>query len=121
MWEVLVSYIKSYINWKIVNVIDRTNDYIISGRNLTQTIPSPLNDSVKRIGMTESQPAHYLILEKVFSLISITDKDTFIDVGCGQGRVLAYLIKKKVNYKISGVERRILSGTSDATFEDAAA
>lgn len=99
-----ISYIKSYINWKIVYAIDRINDYIISGRDLTRTIPSPLNDPVKGTGMTDSQPAHYLILDRVFSLVSITNKDTFIDVGCGQGRVLAYLIKKKADYKINGVE-----------------
>lgn len=99
-----IRYIKSYFNWKIVDAIDRINDYRTTGIDLTHTIPSPYYDPIKRIGMTNSQPTHYLILEKVFSYIEITDNDRFIDIGCGQGRVLAYLIKEGINCRISGVE-----------------
>ena len=54
--------------------------------------------------MTPSQPARYFILEKVFSHIELTPHDSFIDVGCGKGRILAYLLGKHCPCPIYGVE-----------------
>lgn len=60
--------------------------------------------------MTPSQPARYLILEKVFSHINMNSLDSFIDVGCGKGRVLAFLQGKHCPCTLYGVELSKIPG-----------
>ena len=37
-------------------------------------------------------------------LTALTENDSFLDVGCGKGRVLAYLVKIKAPCHITGIE-----------------
>lgn len=56
------------------------------------------------LGATGSQSTSYWALDKVFSDDVFTENDCFVDIGCGKGRVLAYLIRRKVPCKLSGIE-----------------
>ena len=54
--------------------------------------------------MTGSQSTHYSILKKIFDKVNIDESDSFIDVGCGKGRVLAYLVMHDYKCAITGIE-----------------
>ena len=60
--------------------------------------------------MTGSESTHYIVLHRIFSHVSLTEEDSFIDVGCGKGRVLAYLLKKRKPCKLFGIEINEISG-----------
>lgn len=47
---------------------------------------------------------HYCVLEELFRDSELTAEDSFIDVGCGKGRVFAYLLKCHFPGSITGVE-----------------
>ena len=96
--------LKNYLNWKIVHIYDLLIDKRVTGLDLTKTVPVPNVYYNKGIGMTESQPTKYLILKKVFSHIRLTESDTIIDVGCGKGRCIAYLISQRCPAQIYGIE-----------------
>ena len=64
----------------------------------------PLSNQNEIAGFTNTTSTEYSILEKLFSKINITNKDVIVDVGCGKGRVLAWLGNKKIQNKIIGVE-----------------
>ena len=100
--KITPSKLKNRFTWEIANIMDFIWDKKITGRNLTRTISSPI--TLVRKGGLDSQPARYLILEKVFSHISLSSSDSFMDVGCGQGRVLAFLVLQKCPCEIYGVE-----------------
>ncbi len=51
-----------------------------------------------------SQPSHYRLLEQVFRKAKFTAQDAIIDVGCGKGRILAYLTEQGVESQLTGVE-----------------
>ena len=96
--------VKRHIDFKVLDLIDAVKDIRVTGKILVKTESSPYFDEDKKIGMTPSQPARYLILEKVFSHLKITSHDFFIDVGCGKGRVLAFLQSKNCPCPLYGVE-----------------
>jgi SAM-dependent methyltransferase len=43
-------------------------------------------------------------LDKLIKQLSLSHKDVFVDVGCGEGRVLTYLYLRKFKGKLIGVE-----------------
>lgn len=86
------------------NFCDEVNDKRICGISLTKYVPSVFRDDENGVGMTGSQSTRYCILKEIFSHVEINDNDSFLDVGCGKGRVLAYLIKEKYGCKKSGIE-----------------
>ncbi len=104
MKKITIHKIKSHINWKTVEWLDDHYDQKVAGQSLTKTVPSICQDLKNGIGMTNSQPTHYLILQKVFKHVALTEEDVFIDVGCGKGRVLAFLLKQHCPCSIYGVE-----------------
>ena len=89
---------------KLLNFIDMLKDRHICGQSLVPYVPSIYRDNENGIGGTGTQSSHYIILNRVFSKVKITKDDAYIDVGCGKGRVLAFLIKKKYPCKLYGVE-----------------
>ena len=101
-------------SWKIhriiLNRMDALLDYKICGQSLTKYEKSVFRDDEKGVGMSGSQATHYLILKHIFDRVDIKDSDYFIDVGCGKGRVLAYLIKHGYKCSISGIEINVISG-----------
>ena len=56
------------------------------------------------MGGTGSQSTHYAFLKKIFRGAGLTASDVFMDVGCGKGRVLAFLIKEKCPCPLYGIE-----------------
>ena len=72
-------------------MIDAGRDRKISGMNLGVFVPTPF---AKSHGATGSQSAPYLGLAKVMEDFKPGPEDSFIDIGCGKGRVIAYLLSK---------------------------
>lgn len=81
--------------------LDAARDRKISGKNLGEFVPTPF---AKTHGATGSQSAPYLGLDVVLEDLDLSPDDSFIDIGCGKGRVIAYLLKKGCTCKITGVE-----------------
>ena len=88
----------------ILNKIDRFIDYRVCGRSLVKYVPSVYRDDENGVGMTGSQSTSYVILKRIFSHVTLTRQDVFLDVGCGKGRVLAYLLKSHAPCRLCGIE-----------------
>ncbi len=89
---------------KFWNAVDEVNDRKICGTSLVKLVPSLYQDEKRGVGMTGMQSTHYVILKRVFSHVHIKPDDEFLDVGCGKGRVLAFLTKEKCPCKLNGIE-----------------
>lgn len=76
-------------------------DKKICGMSLKRVIASKYRESH---GATSATATSYAVLSEVIDTKKINENSKFIDVGCGKGRVLAYLLNKKVNCKMVGVE-----------------
>ena len=98
------------IRGHIFYLIDFHYDMRICGQSLSRYIPSVYRDDKNGIGMTGTESTRYPILKKIFSNIQITEKDSFMDVGCGMGRVLAFCIKEKYPCSLNGIEINEISG-----------
>lgn len=106
-----IGSIRNSINRRILNAVDVSHDRKICGQDLTKYVPSVFRDDKNGIGMTGSQSTHYIVLKRIFSHVTISPDDFFIDVGCGKGRVLAFLLKERCPCKIHGIEINEISGT----------
>ena len=102
--------IRKRINNFILNRMDLLLDYKICGQSLSKYEKSIFRDDEKGVGMTGSQATRYLILKYIFDRVDIKDSDSFIDVGCGKGRVLAYMVNHGYKCSISGIEINEISG-----------
>ncbi len=99
--------LKKVYNWlqrKVVNTYDATIDRRITGQSLVKYVPSTDRDDANGVGRTGSQSTPYMVLKRIFSHVELKDNDSFLDVGCGKGRVLAYLVKIKTPCHITGIE-----------------
>ena len=94
----------------VLRAVDEANDRRICGQSLVKYVKSVYRDDANGVGMTGSQSTHYIILSRIFSHITLTEQDSFLDVGCGKGRVLAFLLKKRVRCRLYGVEINETSG-----------
>ncbi len=86
---------------KIADAYDSAWDRRICKKSLVKYVPSLYRESR---GATGSQSTRYWFLDDIFSGAEFADTDRFIDIGCGKGRVLAYMIKLGFKGKINGVE-----------------
>lgn len=80
---------------------DSKKDRKISGRNLGVFVPTPY---AKNYGSTGSQSVPYPGIAEVMKDLTLTKDDSFIDIGCGKGRVIAHLIDQGCPCKITGIE-----------------
>lgn len=94
----------------VLNRMDILLDLKICGQSLSRYEKSIFRDDKKGVGMTGSQATRYLILKHIFDKVDIKDSDSFIDVGCGKGRVLAFLVNHGYKCSISGIEINEISG-----------
>ena len=85
---------------KLVYLYDKSCDLKVCGRSLANTIPTKYSD----LGATNSQPSHWAVLKELFSDSRFSSEDKLVDIGCGQGRVIAFLIKNNFPGKIFGIE-----------------
>ena len=96
----MISPVVSISNW-VSCKRDARRDRKISGRNLGAFVPTPF---AERYGATGSQSAPYLGLDEVLKDLKLTTNDSIIDIGCGKGRVIAYLLDRGCPCKITGIE-----------------
>ncbi len=89
------------INNKILNVFDAIQDKKICGCSLVKYVPSLFRESK---GATGSQATRYCILDEIFKDEQFTPNDSFMDIGCGKARAIAYLLKNNFPGKLSGIE-----------------
>ena len=90
--------------------IDLYYDMRICGRSLSKYIPSVYRDDKNGIGMTGSQSTYYGVLKKIFKNVEIKKEDSFLDIGCGMGRVLAFCLKERYTCSINGIEINEIPG-----------
>lgn len=86
---------------KLVTFFDIQKDMKVCHKSLAKTVVS---EDREKTGATNSEPMRYWALDEVLGDLKFKADDSFIDVGCGKGRVLAYMIYKKHPCKINGVE-----------------
>lgn len=89
------------INSKILNFSDSIKDKKICGCSLVKYVPSLFRESK---GATGSQSTRYLVLDEIFKEEQFTPNDSFMDIGCGKARVIAYLLKNNFPGKLNGIE-----------------
>lgn len=92
------------ISSRLLNLEDGLADLRICGRSLVKSVPSIFRDDKKGIGGTNSSPTHYAFLKRIFRHVELRASDTLLDVGCGKGRVLAFLLAQKCPCRLYGIE-----------------
>ena len=90
-----------YVNgtFYIVKIIDKIHDIRLIGFDLTN------KREVEVEGAINYMPSRYWALDKIFKDAVFTPEDRFVDIGCGMGRVLAYLLEKNFPGHITGIEK----------------
>lgn len=86
---------------RITTAFDMLKDYKVCKCDLSQVIVS---DDTEETGANDSMPMRYWALDRALSDETFTAEDSFIDIGCGKGRVLAYMLLKKHPCRLTGVE-----------------
>lgn len=86
---------------RISCAFDAAKDKKICGSKLGVFVPTPYAASH---GATGSQSAPYIGLGKVLKGLYLARNDSFVDIGCGKGRVIAYLLSRGFQCSITGIE-----------------
>jgi SAM-dependent methyltransferase len=89
------------VSRKLSEIPDYFKDKKICGCSLVKYVPSLYRETM---GATGSQSTCYWVLDEMFKDAQFNESDRFIDVGCGKGRVLAFMIKQKYPCSITGIE-----------------
>lgn len=89
------------LSFRLSCKLDNKRDKEFCGKELGVFVPTPF---AKSHGATGSQSAPYPGLDIVLKDLILTPEDSFIDIGCGKGRVLAYLAGKGYTCTLTGVE-----------------
>ena len=89
---------------RIIRRIERITDMRICGELLGEYVPSIDRDEKNDIGGTGSESTFYALLHEIFSHVPLSSTDKLVDVGCGKGRVLAFLIGQRCCCEIYGIE-----------------
>lgn len=99
--KLFVAKVKGRIGKTIFNLYDLFLDYQICGCSLVKFVPTLWRESK---GSTASGSTHYHMLKVVFEHEDFRADDNLIDIGCGKGRVLAYLISAGFKGSLTGIE-----------------
>lgn len=83
---------------------DKKMDLKICGENLCEPVESVYRNDAEGVGYTGSYSTRYQTLDIVMQDVELTENDKFIDVGCGKGRVLSFLLGKNAKCSINGIE-----------------
>lgn len=92
------------VSSRTLNLMDSIIDRRICGLSLVPYVPSIFRNDKTGEGGTGTQSTHYVFLRQMFSDFVLRENDVFLDVGCGKGRILAYLIQAKCPCPLYGVE-----------------
>ncbi|MGE5416600.1 MAG: class I SAM-dependent methyltransferase [Acidobacteriota bacterium] len=76
-------------------------DYLYIGESLVEIVYS---EELMVTGAYQTQSTEYLALFHAFGKIKITESDVIVDVGCGKGRAILWLLKNRKVDKIFGIE-----------------
>ena len=87
------------ISYRIVKIIDGLRDIWYCGSLLAR------DQKVEVEGATAYSPTWYWALYEIFKDAEFTKDDSFVDIGCGEGRVLLWLIKNGFPGQITGIEK----------------
>ncbi len=90
--------------------MDSRRDRRICGQSLVKYVPSVYRNDAEGLGGTGSHSTNYVVLKRIFSHVVLTAQDVFLDVGCGKGRTLAFLVDEKAPCKLWGIEINEISG-----------
>ncbi len=101
-WLLKVIYILG--SRKILNFHDWFVDRRICGRSLVKEVPNISGDEKKETGGTGTQSTSYACLKRIFSHVELSPSDKLMDIGCGKGRVLAFLMNQKRPCELYGIE-----------------
>ena len=97
----LVRFYNSRVK-RINDARDVRHDKELTGISLGSYVPSEHREDK---GATGSESTPYFALRTMLGAEQFSDSDVFADIGCGKGRVLAYMAgEKKFGGKIRGVE-----------------
>lgn len=86
---------------KLAQFCDSRKDKKICDCSLVKYVPSLYRETM---GATGSEATCYWALDKIIGDIAFDESDSFIDVGCGKGRVLAFMQSKGYPCKLTSIE-----------------
>ena len=89
------------LSMRITHFFDGQKDKRICGCSLVKYVPSLYRETM---GATGSESSCYWALDRIFAGQNFDANDSFIDVGCGKGRILAYMAAKKYPCALTGIE-----------------
>ena len=97
---------RAYVSFcrRILRVHDWVLDRRICGVSLGKVILDKCGDEENQIGGTGTESSPYIYLKHIFSHVQLSASDRILDVGCGKGRVFAFLIREKCPCSIDGIE-----------------
>jgi SAM-dependent methyltransferase len=78
----------------------RREDRRIGGASMDGIRPSRF----RALGAEATQSSDYRCLDRMMRQLDLAPRDVFVDVGCGEGRVLTYLYLRKFRGRLIGVE-----------------
>ena len=91
-------HVYASITCRIVRFLDGKRDLHICGCSLKSIYATNIEGGNRYYGTC------YWALEDIFADSEFTKEDSLVDVGCGQGRLFAYLIEQHFPGKITGIE-----------------
>ena len=98
--KALLSKVKSVLFRWVYWLRAQWEDRKYGGVSINSTIPTRFADS----GAKSTQSTNYIWLDKMFQSLPLKQDAVFVDVGCGEGRVLTYLYNKGFRGKMTGIE-----------------
>ena len=96
IWHMSLAFLPAHLyKFYAIRRDKRYGGIAVNGR-----IPSKYKD----LGANGTQSSDYRCMRKVFRTLPLRPDDVFIDVGCGEGRVLTYLHEKGFRGREIGIE-----------------
>ena len=87
------------ISGQFTTLYDIVRDYKLTGTSLAKYV-----NSIDKSKSTGSESTRYWSLDTIFKDFDFNQSGGFIDIGCGKGRVLAYMHSKGYKGKLFGIE-----------------
>lgn len=89
-----------YLRHRLYTISAVRRDKRYGGVSVNALIPSKHTAE----GAYATQSSDYRCLDQVFAAVPLRPDDVFVDVGCGEGRVLTYLCEQGFRGSITGIE-----------------
>ena len=96
----IISYFITFLPKQIYSLSASLRDKRFGGKSVNRAIPS----KYAKQGSSPTQSSDYRCMKRVFNEVPLLPDDFFIDVGCGEGRVLTYLYSKGFRGRCIGIE-----------------